>query len=148
MSDPIEALKDHIEAIRKDAYERGVEAGRGAAMREVADFARSRFGSPSLFDDLPSPAINWTQSGSGPKRTPRGQNKKLIVDYLGQVDFVDGVKELQRGIRLTTDIHVPYSSLQNAVGQLVRDEAVILMDNVIMLAKPNTAPPEDSEETV
>lgn len=147
MADPIEALKEHIEAIRKEAYDRGVEAGRGAAMREVADFARARFGRPSLFDNIPAPVDSWTQA-AGPRRTPRGQNRKLILDYLGEVDVVDGVKELQRGIKLRTDVHVPYSSLQNAIGQLMRNGEVIVIDNLIMLAKTNTTPPEESEEVV
>lgn len=148
MADPIEALKDHIEAIRREAYERGVEAGRGAAMREVADFARARFGKPSLFDDLPPLTTQWTAAGNGPKRTPRGQNRKLILDYLREAGTVDGVKELQRGIQLRTDIHVPYSSLQNAVGQLMRDGQVLVVDNLILLAKTNTTSPDHSEEAV
>jgi len=148
LADPIEALKEHIEAIRKEAYDRGVEAGRGAAMREVADFARARFGNPSLFDDVPTPAAHWTQTGVGPRRTPRGQNRKLILDYLREAGAVDGVKEMQRGIKLRTDIRVPYSSLQNAVGQLMRDGEVFVVDNLIMLTKPNTAPSDESEEAV
>lgn len=148
MADPFDALKEHIEAIRKEAYDRGVEAGRGAAMREVADFARARFGSPTLFDDQPVTTTAWTAIGSGPKRTPRGQNRRLILDYLSRVEVVDGVKELQRGIKLTTDVRVPYSSLQNAVGQLMRDGAVIVVDNLIMQAKTNTASPTEIEEAV
>jgi hypothetical protein len=139
MADALTDLNQMIERIRREALAEGHAAGYALAMAKVAAFA---------MDERPDP--EWAKPKAAPQeaaRAPRGKNRDLVLDAMAALPGAASVKAIQDHLE-GRGHSIPYSSIQAAMAQLTRDEAVELVGRGEWRLKTNTASDAEAREAV
>jgi hypothetical protein len=149
-ADPVQDLNQMIDRIRSKARSDGYEAGYKAAMTAVSNFAAkggaAHFMTPGQkATELASMAAESSAASAG--RAPRGLAKRLVLEALGNM-VVPGTAKNVESYLGSRGHFIAYSSIQNAMMQLVNDGTVVNIGRGVWRLKTNTAPSTEIEEAV
>lgn len=120
-------LNQIADQIRQEAFEKGYEA----CLKDMAAFLDTR----NVTFLTATQNRQTTPSG----RAPRGQAKELVVDALRNMTVIGTAKNVQSYLG-SRGHSIPYSSIQNAMMQLIREGAVETVGRGIWRLKTNTPP--------
>lgn len=125
--------------IRLEGFREGYEAAR----KDMASFLEQRQGIGAAQAAFGGTVVESAQSPSG--RAPRGQAKQLVIDALKNMTVIGTAKNVQSYLG-SRGHNIPYSSIQNAMMQLTKEDAVILVDRGTWALKPEAASDAEARE--
>jgi hypothetical protein len=123
MSDAIQKLQEHAEAIRKEAFAAGYQAAMRDMIREMNRFASNAQPLPSETFDVKEATVKRKGEVHHTKgrRNPPGYNRRLVLEMLRSVaPKAASAMEAQTWIDETKGKRIAYASIRHALDQLER----------------------------
>jgi hypothetical protein len=159
MASAEQQLQDLIAGVRAEAKAEGYAEGYASAWGEIVGAARKALGgggtpaSSDLFGGgVFLPAISPTLEGGSllrealiRARRPRGENRELVMGVLEMVGSKLGATEIQRALK---SHGLAYSSVRNALSQLVEAGKAIEHPGGLFEAKTETSPTDKVGDVV
>lgn len=117
MADALNDLTVMIDRIKADAFKEGY----AAAMTQIQSWASAQVPIEIATTGVRKP-LEAARSPTQGSRAKRGENKQRVLQVLRSVaPRPISAKQIQDTLNLVHNVEIPYSSIQNAMFQIVKD---------------------------